>query len=217
MTESRHKAAHYTYVEEVDVTELVRLRDRMAKHIEKKGVRLSYLPFIIKAVIAGLRTYPRVNARFNDDRQELEVHKSYNIGIATAAPDGLLVPVIHHADRKSVADIARELQELADKGREGKLTRDEMSGGTFTITSLGALGGVLATPILNYPEVAILGVHRIIRRPVYRPDGTIGPAELMNLSVSLDHRVLDGIVGAQFVSVVKSNLEDPHQLFAELA
>ena len=217
MTESRHKAAHYTYVEEVDVTELVRLRDRMAKHIEKKGVRLSYLPFIVKAVIAGLRTYPRVNARFNDDRQELEVHKSYNIGIATAAPDGLLVPVIHHADRKSVADIARELQELADKGREGKLTRDEMSGGTFTITSLGALGGVLATPILNYPEVAILGVHRIIRRPVYRPDGTIGPAELMNLSVSLDHRVLDGIVGAQFVSVVKSNLEDPHQLFAELA
>jgi pyruvate dehydrogenase E2 component (dihydrolipoamide acetyltransferase) len=127
------------------------------------------------------------------------------------------VPVLHHADRKSVADIAREIQELADKGREGKLTREEMSGGTFTITSLGALGGVLATPILNYPEVAILGVHRIVRRPVYRADGTIGPADLMNLSVSLDHRVLDGIIGAQFIAVVKSYLEDPHQLFAELA
>ncbi|MGC2289873.1 MAG: dihydrolipoamide acetyltransferase family protein [Thermoplasmata archaeon] len=217
MTESRHKAAHYTYVEEVDVSELVLLRDRMAKHVEKKGVRLSYLPFIVKGVVAGLRAYPQVNARFDDERQELEVHKSFHIGIATAAPEGLLVPVIHHADRKSVTDLAREIQELADKGKEGKLTRAEMSGGTFTITSLGALGGVLATPILNYPEVAILGVHRIVRRPVYRVDGTIGPADLMNLSISLDHRVLDGIVGAQFVAVVKSYLEDPHLLFAELA
>ncbi|MFZ0829720.1 MAG: dihydrolipoamide acetyltransferase family protein [Thermoplasmata archaeon] len=217
MTDSRHKAAHYTYVEEVDVSELVLLRDRMAKHVEKKGVRLSYLPFVVKGVVAGLRAFPNVNARFNDERQELEVHKSYNIGVATATPEGLLVPVIHNADRKSVTDIAREVQELAEKGRDGKLSRAEMSGGTFTITSLGALGGVLATPILNYPEVAILGVHRIVRRPVYRADGTIGPADLMNLSISLDHRVLDGIVGAQFVAVVKSYLEDPHQLFAELA
>jgi pyruvate dehydrogenase E2 component (dihydrolipoamide acetyltransferase) len=216
MVESRHKAAHYTYVEEVDVSELIQLRDRMAKHVEKKGVRLSYLPFVVKGVVAGLRAYPRVNARFDDERQELDVHKSYNIGIATAAPEGLLVPVLHHADQKSVIDLAREIQELADKGRDGKLTREEMSGGTFTITSLGALGGVMATPILNYPEVAILGVHRIVRRPVYRPDGTIGPADLMNLSISLDHRVLDGIVGAQFVAVVKSYLEDPHRLFAEL-
>ncbi len=217
MIEARHKAAHYTYVEEIDVTSLVEVRDRMAKHVEKKGTRLSYLPFVVKGVIAGLRAYPRVNARFDDERQELVVHRSYNIGIATAAPEGLLVPVLHHADRKSVSDLAREIQELAEKAREGKLTRAEMSGGTFTITSLGALGGVLATPILNYPEVAILGVHRIVRRPVYRADGTIGPADLMNLSISLDHRVLDGIIGAQFISVVKSYLEDPHQLFAELA
>jgi pyruvate dehydrogenase E2 component (dihydrolipoamide acetyltransferase) len=217
MTESRHKAAHYSYVEEVDMSDLIQLRDRMAKHVEKKGIKLSYLPFIVKGVVAGLRAYPKVNARFDDERQELVVLKPYNIGIATATPEGLLVPVIHHADRKSVADIAREIQELAEKGRDGKLSRTEMSGGTFTITSLGALGGVLATPILNYPEVAILGVHRIVRRPVYRSDGTIGPADLMNLSISLDHRVLDGIVGAQFIAVVKSYLEDPHQLFAELA
>jgi pyruvate dehydrogenase E2 component (dihydrolipoamide acetyltransferase) len=216
MTESTRTAAHYTYVEEVDVSELIQLRDRMAKHVEKKGIRLSYLPFIVKGVIAGLRAYPWVNARFDDERQELDVHKSYNIGIATASPEGLLVPVIHHADQKSVTEIAREIQELAEKGRAGKLSRAEMSGGTFTITSLGALGGVLATPILNYPEVAILGVHRIFRRPVYRGDGTIGPADLMNLSISFDHRVLDGVVGAQFIAVVKSYLEDPHQLFAEL-
>ncbi|MCI4344716.1 MAG: 2-oxo acid dehydrogenase subunit E2 [Thermoplasmata archaeon] len=217
MTESTHRAAHFTYVEEVDMTEVVRLRDHMAKHVEKQGAKLSFLPFVIKAVVAGLRAEPRMNASMDDAAQELVVHGNYNIGIATAAPDGLLVPVLHHADRKSVNQLAKEIQVLAERGRAGKLTRAEMSGGTFTITSLGALGGVLATPILNYPEVGILGVHKIARRPVVLPDGTIGVAELMNLSVSLDHRVLDGIVGAQFLAVVKSNLEDPHQLFAELA
>ncbi len=217
MTEARHRAAHYTYVEEVDATELVVIRDRMAKHVEKHGVKLSYLPFVVKGVVAGLRAYPRVNATMDDAKQELVVHPEYNIGIATAAPEGLIVPVIKNADRKSIARIAKEIQELAEKARANKLQLSEITGGTFTITSLGALGGVLATPILNYPEVAILGVHRIVRRPIYRPDGSIGPADLMNLSVSLDHRVLDGIVGAQFLQVVKSYLEDPHQLFAELA
>jgi len=217
MAHSVHTAAHFTYVEEIDASELVRLRDRMAKHVEKQGAKLSYLPFIVKAVVAGLRVHPWMNARMDDERQELVVHKEYNIGIATAAPDGLLVPVVHHADHKSVTTLAKEIAELAEKGRAGKLTRAELSGGTFTITSLGALGGVLATPILNYPEVAILGVHRIVRRPVYLPDGSVGPADLLNLSVSLDHRVLDGIVGAQFLAVVKANLEDPHLLFSELA
>jgi pyruvate dehydrogenase E2 component (dihydrolipoamide acetyltransferase) len=217
MTESTHRAAHFTYVEEVDMSEVVRLRDHMAKHIEKQGAKLSYLPFIIKAVIAGLRAEPRMNAWMDDTAQELVVHRSYNIGMATAAPDGLLVPVLHHADRKSVLQLAKEIQELAERGRAGKLTRAEMSAGTFTITSLGALGGVLATPILNYPEVGIMGVHKIAKRPVVLPDGTIGVAEMMNLSVSLDHRVLDGVIGARFLAVVKSTLEDPHQLFTELA
>ncbi|MFZ1023550.1 MAG: dihydrolipoamide acetyltransferase family protein [Thermoplasmata archaeon] len=217
MAEATHRAAHFTYVEEVDVTELVRFRDRMAKHVEKDGLRLSYLPFIIKAVIAGLRANPRVNATINEEPQELVVHSTYNIGIATAAPEGLLVPVLHHAEQRSVTQLAREIQELSEKARAGRLERAEMIGGTFTITSLGALGGVLATPILNYPEVAILGVHKIARRPVYRPDGQLGPADLMNLSLSLDHRVLDGIVAAQFIAVVKAGLEEPHQLFAELA
>ncbi|HTW55358.1 MAG TPA: 2-oxo acid dehydrogenase subunit E2, partial [Thermoplasmata archaeon] len=144
------------------------------------------------------------------------VRSEYNIGIATAAPDGLIVPVVRHADEKSVGQLAREIQDLADRGRAGKLTRNELTGSTFTITSLGALGGVLATPILNYPEVGILGVHKIVRRPVYRADGSLGPADLMNLSVTLDHRVLDGIVGAQFLATVKGYLEDPHQLFAEM-
>jgi len=217
MTESKHRAAHFTYVEEVDVTELVALRDRMAKHVEKQGVRLSYLPFIVKAVVAGLKAHPKLNATVDDARGELLVRSSYHIGIATAAPEGLIVPVVRDADRKSVVALAKEIQDLAERGRAGKLSRAELSGSTFTITSLGALGGLLATPILNYPEVAILGVHKIQRRPVFRPDGSLAPAEMMNLSISLDHRVVDGYEGAQFVAKVKAYLEDPHQLFAELA
>ncbi len=216
MVEATHRPAPFTYVEEVDATELVGLRDRMAKHVEKQGTRLSYLPFIVKGVVAGLRAHPRLNATMDDAQNELLVRSAYHIGIATAAPEGLIVPVLRHADRKSVIEISREIQDLAERGRAGKLPRNELTGSTFTITSLGALGGVLATPILNYPEVAILGVHRIVRRPVYRSDGTVGPADLMNLSVTLDHRVLDGIEGAQFLATVKSYLEDPHLLFAEM-
>jgi pyruvate dehydrogenase E2 component (dihydrolipoamide acetyltransferase) len=217
MSEAVHRAAHFTYVEEIDVSELVRLRERMAKHVEKDGLRLSYLPFIVKGVVAGLRAHPHLNATMDDAAGELLVRSSYHIGIATAAPDGLLVPVVRDAQSKSIAALAKEIQGLAERGRAGKLTRAELSGSTFTITSLGALGGVLATPILNYPEVGILGVHKIQRRPVIRPDGSIGPADLMNLSISLDHRVIDGYEGAQFLAVVKGYLEDPHQLFAELA
>ncbi len=217
MAEATHRAAHYTYVEEIDASELVRLRDRMAKHVEKQGTRLSYLPFIIKAVVAGLKEHPRLNATMDDANQELVVRSAFHIGIAAAAPEGLIVPVVRNADQKSVSRLAREIQDLAERGKAGKLTRHELTGSTFTITSLGALGGILATPILNYPEVAILGVHKIQRRPVYRADGSVGPADLMNLSISLDHRVLDGIEGAQFLAAVKGYLEDPHQLFAELA
>jgi pyruvate dehydrogenase E2 component (dihydrolipoamide acetyltransferase) len=217
MAEATHRAALYTYVEEVDVSELVRLRDRMAKHVEKQGTRLSYLPFIVKAVVSALKANPRLNATVDDARQELVLRSGYHIGVAAAAPDGLIVPVIRNADQKSVSQLAREIQDLAERGRAGKLTRAELMGSTFTISSLGALGGVMATPIVNYPEVAILGVHKIQRRPVYRPDGTIGPAEMMNLSISLDHRVIDGFEGAQFLAAVRAYLEDPHQLFAELA
>jgi pyruvate dehydrogenase E2 component (dihydrolipoamide acetyltransferase) len=215
MATSVHTAAHFTYVEEVEVSELVRLRERMAKHTEKSGAKLSYLPFIVKAVIQGLRAQPWMNARMDDAKGEIQVYESYHIGIATATDDGLIVPVVHHAERLSLNQLAKEIQSLSERGREGKLTRAELTGGTFTITSLGLLGGLLATPILNYPEVAILGVHKIQRRPTYLADGSIGPGQFMNLSVSLDHRVVDGIVGAQFLAVVKAHLEEPHSLFSD--
>ncbi len=217
MSQSVHTAAHFTYVEEIDVSELVRFRERMGRHVEKDGVKLSYLPFILKAAIAGLRAQPRMNATMDDAKEELLVHGSFDIGIATAAPEGLVVPVVRAADTKSVGQLAREIQSLAERARQGKLAREELIHSSFTITSLGALGGVMATPILNYPQVAILGVHKIARRPTYHADGSIGPSDLMNLSVSLDHRILDGIVAAQFLAVVKAHLEDPHKLFAELA
>ncbi len=217
MTEATHRAAHYTYVEEVDVSELVRLRDRMAKSIEKHGVQLRYLPFILKAVVSALKDSPRLNATMDDAHQELLVRSAYHIGIATATPEGLIVPVVRDVDKKSLAQLAREIQELSERGRAGKLARSELTGSSFTITSLGPLGGILATPILNYPEVAILGVHRIQHRPVFRDDGTIARGDLMNLSISLDHRVIDGYEGAQFLAAVKGLLEDPHQLFVDLA
>ncbi len=217
MALATHRAAHYTYVEEVDVTDLVKVRERSRKRLEEKGTPLTYLPFIIKAVIHGLRAHPTLNAYMDDEKQELVVCHYYNIGVAAAAPEGLIVPVVREADKKSISGIAREIQDLSERGKAGKLSREELTGSTFTITSLGALGGVLATPILNYPEVGILGVHKIQRRPVYGPEGELVPAHLMNLSISLDHRVIDGAVGAQFLAVVKSYLEDPHQIFLDMA
>ncbi|MGI0067779.1 MAG: dihydrolipoamide acetyltransferase family protein, partial [Thermoplasmata archaeon] len=161
MALSQRTAAHVTAVEEVDATRLVDLRERMAPHVERAGVRLSYLPFIIKAVVAGLREKPQLNARMDDEHQELLVHSAFHIGIATAAPEGLLVPVIHDADSKTISQLAQEIGRLGERARDAKLSRAELTGSTFTITSLGALGGLLATPILNYPEVGILGVHKI--------------------------------------------------------
>lgn len=217
MSESVHRAAHFTYVEEIDVSELVRIREKSKARFEKEGVPLTFLPFIIKAVVAGLKAHPSLNAYVDDAQNEMVLCRYYNIGVAAAGPDGLIVPVVKQADTKSISALAREVFALSEKGKAGKLTREELTGSTFTISSLGALGGVLATPIINYPEVGILGVHKIRRTPVYLPDGTVGPASLMNLSLSLDHRVNDGMTGAQFIAVVKQHLEDPHQLFMELA
>ena len=178
MSASVHTAAHFTYVEEVEVSELIRLRDRMAKHVEKSGAaKLCYLPFIVKAVIEGLRAHPWMNARMDDAKGELDVYRSYHIGVATATEQGLIVPVIHHAERKSLNEDRSGDPGALREGSGGKARPCPSSpGGTFTITSLGLLGGLMATPILNYPEVGILGVHKIQKRPTYLSDGSIGRA-----------------------------------------
>jgi pyruvate/2-oxoglutarate dehydrogenase complex dihydrolipoamide acyltransferase (E2) component len=202
-------AVHYTYVEQIDVTRLVALREQAKQAAKQQGVSLSYLPFIVKAVCHSLRRFPIVNAELDEANARIILKKRYHIGVAAATEQGLMVPVIHDADMLSLLDVAREITRLGEGAKAGKLSREELSGSTFSITSLGQIGGVLATPILNYPEVGILGVHAIRKVPVVTDDDQIGIGHIMNLSVSLDHRVVDGFEGASFLQEVRRYLEDP--------
>jgi pyruvate dehydrogenase E2 component (dihydrolipoamide acetyltransferase) len=216
LVRSKHTAAHYTYVEEVDCTDLVILRQRANERLRERGVKLSFLPFVIKATVAALQRFPQLNATLDEAAGEIVQRRSYHIGLATATEAGLIVPVVRDADRRSLVDLAVEIDRLAEATRTGKATRDELVGSTFTITSPGALGGVLATPIINFPEVAILGVHKIAKRPAVSPSGTeVVIRDLMNLSISVDHRVVDGLDAARFVAEIKAALETPGLLFLE--
>ncbi len=214
MTRSKFTAPHFTYVEEIDATPLVELRSRAKIRAQERGVKLTYLAFIVKAVVAGLRRWPQLNAVLDEQAQEIVYKRYYHIGIAAQGPGGLLVPVIRDADRRSIFDIAVEIERLAHAVEDGSIDRQDLVGSTFTITSLGKLGGVLATPIINHPEVGILGVHKLDERPVV-VDGEIVVRSMMNLSISLDHRVVDGFDGAMYLQYVKSLLEDPDMMFME--
>ncbi len=209
MTRSYTTAVHYTYVEQIDVTKLVALREQARKAASEQGVSLSYLPFIVKAICHALKRYPIVNAELDEANARIVLKKRYHIGVAAATDQGLMVPVLRDADRLSLLDIAREVKRLGEGAKTGKLSRDELSGSTFTITSLGTIGGVLATPILNFPEVGILGVHAIRKVPIVDDNDNIVVGHIMNLSVSLDHRVVDGYEGASFLQEVRRFLEDP--------
>jgi pyruvate dehydrogenase E2 component (dihydrolipoamide acetyltransferase) len=215
MHRSRQTAAHFTYVEECDMTELVALRKRAKARAEERGIKLSFLPFIVKAVVAGLKKFPIVNSTLDEAKQEIVIRKRYHVGVAAATAEGLVVPVLRDADQRSLFDMAKSLDEISERARTGKASREDLTGSTFTISSLGTLGGVLATPIINFPEVAILGVHKIKQTPVVR-DGQIVIREMMNLSISLDHRIVDGYEGAQFLQHVISLLEDPTLMFMEM-
>ncbi len=210
LARSKFTAPHATYVEEVDCTELVALRNAINARTAGGG-KLSYLPFIIKATVAGLKKFPQMNAMLDEAAGEIVQWGRLHIGLATATEAGLIVPVIRDADRKSIAQLSAEIAHLAEATRTGKATREELTGSTFTITSLGAWGGVMATAIINPPEVAILGVHRIARRPAVVGDAIV-IRDLMNLSISFDHRVVDGFDAAQFVGEIKRQLEAPSAL-----
>lgn len=211
LSHSKRTAAHYTYVEEVDVTDLVQLRERLKPLAEARGARMTFTAFIVKAATLALRAHPKINAAMDDARGEIVYKKYFNIGIAADTEQGLMVPVLKGADRRSLLDIARELNRLGEGARSGTLAPDDLQGGTFTITNAGHIGGLLATPILNYPEAAIMGVHKIKRRPWIK-DGHIVQRDIMYLSISLDHRVIDGADAARFMNDVVKYLEDP-QLF----
>ncbi len=212
MHRSKTTAAHFTFVEECDASGLVELRRRLLPEAERRGVRLTYLPFIVKAVADALPRHPVLNAAVDERSNELVYKKYYNIGVATATEAGLMVPVVHDADRLPLFELASQIERLARLGRDGTIAPKDLQGSTFTVTSLGKRGGLLATPILNHPEVGILGVHRIRETPVVR-DGAIVVGKVMLLSLSLDHRVVDGHVGAAFAYDVIETLENPERLF----
>lgn len=207
---------HYTYVEEVDMTEVVALRQEAKTKAAERGIKLTYLPFIIRALVLTLKDHPYLNASLDEDAGDIVLKRYYNVGVATATDRGLMVPVVKGADGMDLFDLATEITRLSDAARAGKIALDDLQGGTFTITSTGNIGGILATPVINVPEVAILGVTSIRERPVVR-DGQIVIRHMVNLSLSCDHRVVDGAVAALFVRDLVKLLEDPKlQLLAEL-
>ncbi|MEM1452704.1 MAG: dihydrolipoamide acetyltransferase family protein, partial [Planctomycetota bacterium] len=212
MTRSKHTAAHFTVVEEIDVTELVAARAK-AKQIGKAhGVNVTYMPFIMKAVANGLTRFRSLNGHLDEAAEEIVLPNEINIGIATDTENGLVVPVIRNVEQKGMLHLAAELADLAQRTRDGKVKPDELRGSTFTITNAGNIGGTLATPVINFPDIAILGVHRIVKRPgvIETPDGDeIGVRQYMNLSCSVDHRLADGADAARFLAWMRTLLEDP--------
>ncbi len=214
MERSKYTAPHVTHHDEVDVTELVETRGKLKERAESRGSRLTYMPFVIKAVVAGLREYPILNSQLDEENDEIVLRGEYNIGVATATDAGLMVPVVRNADRKGMLEIAGEMDELVEKARSRSIAREEMQGGTFSITNFGAIGGEYATPIINYPETAILGLGAIKEKPRV-VDGEIVPRKVMTISLTIDHRVIDGAEAAQFTNTVMEYLESPELLLLE--
>jgi len=215
MRRSKDTAAHFTYVEEVDCTALVDLRTKIKHQASARGIKVTYIPIIMKATSQVLRDFPTINAVMDEDRGELVVKGDHHIGVSTDTPNGLTVPIIRSVEQKSILQIAVDMAEVTERARTGKATLNDLRGGTFTMTSVGAIGGVMATPILNIPEVAILGVNAIREQAVVR-DGEIVIRPMMYLSPSFDHRVIDGAVAARFVAALKDVLEHPEKLFMDL-
>jgi 2-oxoisovalerate dehydrogenase E2 component (dihydrolipoyl transacylase) len=212
MQESKRRIPHFAYVEEVDVTELEKLRAFLNETRREDQPKLTLLPFIMRAVVLAVADYPQINAHFDDDAGIITRYRAVHLGIATQTKSGLVVPVVRHAEARDIWGSAAEVSRLAGAARDGKADRGELSGSTITISSLGPLGGIVSTPIINHPEVAIVGINRIIERPMFA-DGAVIARKLMNLSSSFDHRVVDGQDAAEFIQRVRRLLEVPATLF----
>lgn len=212
MSESRFTIPHTTAMDEVDITELDKFRKKYKDVLREENVHLTYLPFIIKAVISGLKQLPEFNSSLDEENEELVLKHFYNIGIATDTDRGLMVPVIKDADKKSVVDLAKDIVDLSTRAKDNKLDLDELRGGTFSITNYGSIGGHFGIPIINYPEAAILGLGRVVEKPIVK-DGKIVIAKVLPLSLSYDHRTIDGASGARLLNILKELLMDPSMLF----
>ncbi|VVO53399.1 Lipoamide acyltransferase component of branched-chain alpha-keto acid dehydrogenase complex [Pseudomonas fluorescens] len=214
MQDATQRAAHFSYVEEIDVTAIEELRAHLnEKHGASRG-KLTLLPFLVRALVVALRDFPQMNARYDDEAQVITRLGAVHVGVATQSDVGLMVPVVRHAEARSLWDSATEISRLANAARNGKASRDELSGSTITLTSLGALGGIVSTPVLNLPEVAIVGVNKIVERPMV-VKGQVVIRKMMNLSSSFDHRVVDGMDAALFIQAIRGLLEQPATLFVE--
>jgi 2-oxoisovalerate dehydrogenase E2 component (dihydrolipoyl transacylase) len=214
MADSTRRVAHFAYVEEVDVTALEELRVALNAQAGEEKPKLTLLPFIAKALVIAVGEFPQMNALYDDEANMLSRHGGVHIGIATQTPNGLMVPVLTHAEARDVWDMAAEIRRVSTVARDGSASREELTGSTITITSLGELGGIVTTPVINRPEVAIIGVNKIAVRPVWR-DNQFIPRKVMNLSSSFDHRVIDGYDAARFIQRIRNLLEVPATLFME--
>jgi 2-oxoisovalerate dehydrogenase E2 component (dihydrolipoyl transacylase) len=214
MQDATQRAAHFSYVEEIDVTALEALRVHLNEKYGTTRGKLTLLPFLVRAMVVALRDFPQINARYDDEAQVITRLGAVHVGVATQSDSGLMVPVVRHAEARSLWDNAAEITRLASAARNGKASRDELSGSSITLTSLGALGGIASTPVLNLPEVAIVGVNRMVERPVVI-NGQVVIRKMMNLSSSFDHRVVDGMDAAQFIQAMRGLLEQPATLFLE--
>jgi 2-oxoisovalerate dehydrogenase E2 component (dihydrolipoyl transacylase) len=212
MQESKRRIPHFAYIEEVDVTEVEALRAQLNTKWEGQRPRLTLLPLLARAIVLAVAEHPVVNARFDDEAGVITRFNAVHLGVATQTPNGLMVPVLQHAEARDLWSTATEVARLAQAARSGRATRGELTGSTITITSLGALGGIASTPVINHPEVAIVGVNRIVERPVMR-GATVVARQMMNLSSSFDHRVVDGVDAARFIQAVRGYLEHPATMF----
>jgi 2-oxoisovalerate dehydrogenase E2 component (dihydrolipoyl transacylase) len=211
---AKRNIPHFAYVEEVDVTELESLRQYLNARLPKGTPSLTYLPFLVAALVRVLESFPQCNALHDAERNLILRHSAVHVGIATQTPDGLKVPVVKHAEARSLHDLAAEIRRVSEAARSNKATRDELTGSTITVTSLGKLGGIASTPVINAPEVAIVGVNKAVERPVV-VDGTIAVRRIMNLSSSFDHRFVDGFDAAAMIQALKEKLEHPATIFLQ--
>ncbi len=215
MQMAKHIVPHFTLMDEANVSSLVAMREELKATAEKKGVKVTYMPFVMKALIATIREFPKFNSSIDDAAQEIVSKKYFNVGFAADTPNGLLVPVLKDADRKSILQLSAEITDLATRARDGKLKMDEMKGATFTVTNIGSVGGTYATPIINHPEVAIFGMYKIQDRPFIK-DGELAVAKFMNFTVTCDHRLIDGAEAARFLAAFIKRIESPGVLMMDM-
>lgn len=215
MQRSKMIVPHFTIMDEAKVDAMVAMRESLKEHAEKNGTKITYLPIVMKALIATMREFPMFNASIDDAAGEIVYKKYFNLGFAADTPNGLVVPVIKNADQKSILEISKEILDLSKRARDGKLKPDEMKGATITVTNIGSIGGTYATPVINHPEVAILGMYKIDEKPVIK-NGQLSAIKVMNYTVTADHRLIDGAVAARFLAAFIARIENPAKLLVEL-